>query len=147
MLTSTVTDTSEQRPNRTQCRPTDDFLHRPKTLEWSETLPAACLSEAREQDDRCARKTHTPNQRLSICVPATPQVHSAFGSLSSCFQHALWIEEVQKHVFQYWNTCACFPQMKIVNGGRYVCRSATEVSMSSRWTPLHAGPPSNQSLS
>lgn len=49
-----------------------------KALERSKTLPPACLFVTSRKTD--ALEKHTPNQRLSICVPATPPVHVFFGS-------------------------------------------------------------------
>lgn len=59
-------------------------------------LRLVSLSRSRKTD---ALEKHTPNQRLSICVPATPQMHILFGSPWSCFQHALWSKRKFRDVF------------------------------------------------
>lgn len=80
-LMSAVTDTTEQRSGLTQCA--DDFL--PTFKAWrgaKHFLRLVSLSWSRKTD---ALEKHTPNQRLSIWVPATPQMHIFFGSLRLVF--------------------------------------------------------------
>lgn len=68
-------------------------------------LRLVSLSRSRKTD---ALEKHTPNQRLSICVPATPQVHVFFGSPCLVFSE----REVQRRVFLHHNSYTRFPQMK-----------------------------------
>lgn len=92
-------------------------------------LRLVSLSRSRKTD---ALEKHTPNQRLSICVP-TPQVHVFFGStllvLSMYFRSERKFKDV---FFQHHNSCTRFPQMKARDPD---CRSVTRVSVRSLWPP------------
>ena len=115
-----------------------------KASERSRTLPPACLFESR-QEDRCSRKT--PNQRLSICVPATPRELVFFWKRSCCFQIALWSERKFRESarFQHHNSYTRFPQMKARDPHADQSRGSRQGlpdPPSSMWPPS-----SNQSLS
>lgn len=106
-LTSAVTVTSKKRSGLTQCA--DNFHPKFKASERSKSfLQLVSLYLSGKTD---ALEKYTPNQRLSVRVPATSPVH--YGSILLVFNMFFWHKrEFKSSVFQHCSSYTHFPQMK-----------------------------------
>lgn len=126
---SAVMHTSEQRWGLTQHA--SGFLPISKAQKGWDLLPLACVSEL-EQEDRCCKKDRHQNQRLSICVPATPGVHISSGSPLLVFSMHFGTKGRSKLCFSAGRLLrSFFPDERL----RFRCRAVPGVSAGSLWPP------------